>query len=72
MNNTPVNENSSIDIRRVGFEALKDALGLVGATRFIQQFENGSGDYTKEKYSQPDVTLEELDAFLRNERNRHP
>jgi hypothetical protein len=66
MNSTVVNVNSFIGIRRIGFEALKNALGPVGVTRFIQQFENGSGDYTKEKYSQPDLTLEELDVLLRS------
>jgi hypothetical protein len=34
--------------------------------RFIQQYENGYGDYTKEKYQQPDFTVEEVDSILRN------
>jgi hypothetical protein len=68
MNNTAVNVNSFIEIRRIGFDVLKNTLGPVGVTRFIQQFENGSGDYTKEKYSQPDLTREELDILLKNER----
>jgi hypothetical protein len=29
----------------------------------MQQYENG-GDYTKEKYQQPDLTAEEIDSIL--------
>lgn len=38
-----------IKIRRLGLEALSKALGPVGMIRFLQQFEGGSGDYTKER-----------------------
>lgn len=34
------------EIRRAGLEALHRELGPVGMVRFLQQFENGSGDYT--------------------------
>jgi hypothetical protein len=27
--------------------------------------ENGYGDYTKEKYQQPDLTVEEIDSILK-------
>jgi hypothetical protein len=37
------------EIRRAGIEALSKALGPVGMARFMQQFEKGSGDYTKER-----------------------
>jgi hypothetical protein len=36
-------------IREVGLEALTKALGPVGMVRFLQQFEKGSGDYTKNR-----------------------
>jgi hypothetical protein len=42
----------------------KDALGPVGMVKFIQQYENGYGDYTKEKYEQPDLAIEEIDSLL--------
>jgi hypothetical protein len=29
--------------------------------KFIQQYENGYGDYTKEKYKQPDMAIKEID-----------
>jgi hypothetical protein len=37
------------EIRRVGLDALAGELGPVGMVRFLQQFENGSGDYTAER-----------------------
>jgi hypothetical protein len=36
-------------IREVGLEALTKALGPVGMVRFLQQFERGAGDYTKNR-----------------------
>ncbi len=36
-------------IRKLGLEALAKALGPIGMVRFLQQFEIGEGDYTKER-----------------------
>ena len=52
--NTTLNVNNLMEIRKLGLQALKETLGLVGMVRFIQQYENGCGDYTNEKYQQPD------------------
>jgi len=38
-----------VELRERGFKALVDALGWVNAVRFIQQYERGSGDYTRER-----------------------
>ena len=38
-------------IRTAGMQVLAESLGPVGFARFIQQFEIGYGDYTKEKNS---------------------
>lgn len=59
-----VNLDNPIEIRTVGIQALKDALGPVGMVRFIQQYDLGYGDYTKEKQSAPDVDPDEIDALL--------
>jgi hypothetical protein len=37
-------------VRKVGIESLAQALGPVGMARFLQQFDMGSGDYTKERH----------------------
>jgi hypothetical protein len=62
---TAINLNSIMEIRRIGLQALEEALGPVGMTKFIQQYDNGYGDYTKEKYKHPDLTIEEVDKLLK-------
>jgi len=37
-------------IRIAGMEALARELGIVGMIRFLQQFETGHGDYSKDRY----------------------
>jgi len=47
-------------IRRKGLRALHRDLGPVGMVRFLQQFETGTGDYTKERHDwlgNPDVRV---------------
>jgi len=63
---TTLNVNNLTEVRKVGLQALNEALGPVGMVRFIQQYENGSGDYTEEKYQKPDLTVEEVDIMLKN------
>ena len=61
-----ININNLMEIRKKGLQALREALGPVGMVRFFQLYENGFGDYTKEKYQQPDFVIEEIDALLQN------
>jgi hypothetical protein len=63
--NTAINVNDLIEIRKTGLRALREALGPVGMVRFMQQYENGYGDYTKEKQQQPDLTADEIDSILK-------
>ena len=62
-----VDLNNPMEIRAVGIQALKDALGPVGMVRFIQQYDLGYGDYTKERLAEPDISLEEVDRLLKIE-----
>ena len=62
-----LNVNNLMEVRKAGLQALNEALGPVGMARFIQQYENGSGDYTEEKYQKPDLTVEEVDMMLKNQ-----
>lgn len=58
-----------IEINRVGYTALMDALGFDGMIRFLRQFEPGQGDYTAERRQWLDtVSLE--DIFRNIEKNR--
>ena len=47
------------EIRRVGTEALIKALGPMA--RYLEEYDNGgTGDYTQEKYEQPDLSVEDI------------
>lgn len=49
------------EIRKLGTEALVKALGPIGMARYLEGYDNGGqGDYTKEKYEQPDCSVEEI------------
>ena len=60
-----VNLSNPIEIRNVGIKALQEALGLVGTVKFMQQYDIGYVDYTKEKQEQPDISLDEIDILLK-------
>ncbi|MFM7448889.1 MAG: hypothetical protein ACKO24_09855 [Leptolyngbyaceae cyanobacterium] len=50
-----------IELNRKAFRALIEALGYVDAIRFLKQFDEGSGDYTKERHQWLDsVSLDEI------------
>ena len=60
-----VNLSNLVEIRNVGIKALQEALGPVGMVKFMQQFDMGYGDYMKEKQDQPDISLDEIDIWLK-------
>ena len=37
-------------IRTAGLEALRERLGRAGMIRFLGQFDNGAGDYAKDRH----------------------
>ena len=48
-------------IRREGLEALTERLGRAGMIRFLAQFDNGGGDYAKDRREWVDQTsLDEI------------
>ena len=38
------------EIREIGLDALSKTLGPDGMIRFIQQYDSGSGDYSKDRH----------------------
>ncbi len=50
-------------IRKNGYKAPIDSLGVVGMLRFLQQLEIGSGDYTLKRHQASEPTLEEFRQF---------
>ena len=55
---------STEEIRRLGIDVLAEALGPVDAVRFMQSFDLGRGDYTKERSHVLDLTLDEIFAGI--------
>ena len=44
-----IRKASPMQIRQLGIEALTQALVPVGMVRFLQQFDTGNGDYTRDR-----------------------
>lgn len=59
-----INLTKPSEVRRIGTEALLKALGPIGMAKYLEEYDNGgTGDYTKEKYEQPDYSIEEILAM---------
>ena len=43
----PLKELTPVEIRRAGWEALKDKLGPASAMKFILDFDRGEGNYSE-------------------------
>jgi hypothetical protein len=56
-------------IQQKGLEALSRELGPVGMIRFLQMFETGQGDYTKERHQWlDDQRIEDIVKRVRQKR----
>lgn len=54
-------------IKKNGLEALRNELGPVGMVKFIQLFDSGKGDYTKEReHNLKDFSRDELENWIGN------
>ena len=52
------------EVRREGFDALRERLGKADVIRFMQQFETGSDDYAHDRHPWVDqTTLEEIERL---------
>ena len=62
---------STMQIRNQGVEALAKALGPVGMARFLQQFDIGSGDYTRDREQWlKDVTVRDAVEEIKERRGK--
>lgn len=51
----------SDEIKRVETEILLKALGPIGMAEYLEEYDNGgTGDYTREKYEQPNYSIQEI------------
>jgi hypothetical protein len=58
------------EIRKKGIDALADTLGPVDMTRFLQSFDLGSGDYTKERAKWLNQSMDEIMAEIKKRRTQ--
>ncbi|MHC1610607.1 MAG: hypothetical protein ACXQTW_03240 [Candidatus Methanospirareceae archaeon] len=58
------------EIRKRGIEALAKALGPIGMVRFIQSFDLGKGDYTKERFQWLEQDMDEIIDEIERKRTR--
>ena len=67
--NKVIDIKNPITINRIGLEALIKALGRVGTINFIQQYDRGSGDYTKERQKYFDnMSVDDICADIEKEK----
>ena len=65
MNNMAYDLKNPRVVRQIGMDALRNALGPVGLVNFMRQFDNGHGDYTKEREAiNGDLTVDEIAAEI--------
>ena len=58
------------EIRQAGLEALRDRLGPAGALRFLQQFDPGRGDYTKDRHTRlDDLNVDDIAQSIKDRRD---
>lgn len=59
------------EIYKLGLEALREKLGVSGMLRFLEIYDSGSGDYTKDRHKiLKEKTVEELAAKIYAKRKR--
>jgi len=61
---------SFLELQAKGFQVLQEHLGIVGMLKFIQQFDTGSGDYTKMREKLlGNPTIDEIKAEIEEMKN---
>lgn len=57
------------EIRRIGIKALAKSLGPTGMVRFLQSFEIGYGDYTKERHEWLEDNMDRIVRDIKKRRS---
>lgn len=60
-----LNLNNPMEILNRRFQTLNNSLEPVDMDRFLQPYDSGYGDYTKEKQKEAGPSLDELDRLLK-------
>jgi hypothetical protein len=71
INKMKVQQTNPVILRKLGLEALCKSLGPIGMVRFLQQYETGTGDYTKQRdLWLKDIDIESIVIELENRRKK--
>jgi hypothetical protein len=71
VNKMKVQQTNPAILRKMGLEASCKSLGPLGMVRFLQQYEAGTGDYTKERdLWLKDIDIESIAIELRHRRRK--
>lgn len=57
-------------IRKEGIDALAKSLGPIGMVRFIQSFDLGKGNYTKERFQWLHQGMDEIASEMERKRTK--
>ena len=71
VNKMKVQQTNPAILRKMGLEALCKSLGPLGMVRFLQQYETGTGDYTRERdLWLKDIDIESIAIELKNRQKK--
>jgi hypothetical protein len=71
--NMPLNELTSAEVRRAGWEALTEKLGPASALKFILDYDRGEGNYTElRKKIFKGKTVKNIIEDMKKEGNQYP
>jgi len=60
-----IDVKNPLEVRRAGLQALTETLGPEGMRAFMRQLIYRTGDFTAEKYDQPEESMEDIATELR-------
>jgi hypothetical protein len=61
-----------VKLKKQGYKALVESLGVAGMIRFLQQFDVGEGDYTRDRHHVTDhLTMADFQAYLNQQKEKN-
>lgn len=67
-----IEKTNLFQIRQAGLNILTRELGPVGLIKFLQQYETGTGDYSKERHQWLDqISIDDIQELIRIKRQKN-
>lgn len=61
-----------VELKKQGYKALVESLGVAGMIRFLQQFDVGEGDYTRDRHQVIDrLTMADFQAYINQQKEKN-